>query len=135
LTESAARESSRGRDHGNRRARNAAASALHQRGIDTTTPAGKALFQMLGVFAKFERAMIRERVMAGLGRARAQGRTLGRPKVAAEVEASILTMLATGKGIGSTARALGVGTGTVQRVQKETVKALRQEQARELAGV
>ena len=62
---------------------------LHQQGIDTTTPAGKALFQMLGVFAEFERAMIHERVMAGLARARAQGRRLGRPKVAAEVEASI----------------------------------------------
>ena len=92
---------------------------LHQQGIDTTTPAGKALFQMLGVFAEFERAMIRERVMAGLGRARAQGRRLGRPKVAAEVEASIRVVLASGKGIGSTARALGVGTGTVQRVRKE----------------
>ena len=44
---------------------------LHQQGIDTTTPAGKALFQMLGVFAEFERAMIREHVMAGLRRARA----------------------------------------------------------------
>ena len=47
-------------------------------GIDTTTPAGKAMFQMCGVFAEFERAMIRERVKAGLERARAQGKTLGR---------------------------------------------------------
>jgi DNA invertase Pin-like site-specific DNA recombinase len=118
LTESAARESSRERDPGNRRARNAAASALHQQGIDTTTPAGKVLFQMLGVFAEFERAMIRERVMAGLGRARAQGRKLGRPKVAAEVEASIRAALGGGKGIGSTAREIGVGVGTVHRVRK-----------------
>ena len=92
---------------------------LHQQGIDTTTPAGKALFQMLGVFAEFERAMIRERVMAGLARAKAQGKKLGRPKVAAEVEASIRVALASGKGIGATARALGIGTGTVQRVGKE----------------
>ena len=42
---------------------------LHQQGIDTTTPSGKAMFQMLGVFAEFESAMIRERVMAGLARA------------------------------------------------------------------
>jgi DNA invertase Pin-like site-specific DNA recombinase len=63
--------------------------------------------------------MIRERVIAGLGRARAQGRTLGRPKVAAEVEASIRVALASGKGIGATARALGIGTGIVQRVRKE----------------
>jgi hypothetical protein len=39
---------------------------LHQQGLDTTTPAGKAMFQMMGVFAEFERAMIRERVKAGL---------------------------------------------------------------------
>ena len=51
---------------------------LHQQGIDTTSPAGKAMFQMLGVFAEFERAMIRARVKAGL----AQGTKLGRPSVA-----------------------------------------------------
>ena len=39
---------------------------LHQQGLDTTTPAGKAMFQMMGVFAEFERSMIQERVRAGL---------------------------------------------------------------------
>ena len=43
---------------------------LHQQGLDTTTPAGKATFQMMGVFAEYERAMIRERARAGLARAR-----------------------------------------------------------------
>jgi len=43
---------------------------LHQQGLDTTTPAGKAMFQMMGVFAEFERSMIQERVRAGLARAR-----------------------------------------------------------------
>jgi DNA invertase Pin-like site-specific DNA recombinase len=43
---------------------------LHQQGVDTTTPAGKAMFQMMGVFAEFERAMIQERVRAGLAIAR-----------------------------------------------------------------
>src|SRR4051794_32185243 len=52
---------------------------LHQQGIDTSTPAGKAMFQMLGVFAEFERAIIVERVKAGLSRARSQGKRLGRP--------------------------------------------------------
>jgi DNA invertase Pin-like site-specific DNA recombinase len=52
---------------------------LHQQGLDTTTPAGKALFQMMGVFAEFERAMIQERVRAGLKRARSEGKRLGRP--------------------------------------------------------
>jgi DNA invertase Pin-like site-specific DNA recombinase len=46
-----------------------------QQGLDTTTPAGKAMFQMMGVFAEFERAMIRERLKAGLEPARAQGNT------------------------------------------------------------
>src|SRR5215472_6453560 len=58
---------------------------LHQQGVDTSTPAGKALFQMLGVFAEFERAMIVERVHAGLRRAKAQGKRLGRPRVGPEV--------------------------------------------------
>src|SRR6202040_3291836 len=57
---------------------------LHQQGIDTTTPAGKAMFQMMGVFAEFERAMIVERVKAGLSRARSQGKRLGRPSLAAD---------------------------------------------------
>ncbi len=62
---------------------------LHQQGIDTTTPAGKAMFQMCGVFAEFERAMIQERVKAGLERARAQGKTLGRPRIPASLEQKI----------------------------------------------
>src|ERR1700726_128226 len=49
---------------------------LHQQGIDTTTPAGKALFQMMGVFAEFERAMIQDRVRAGLKRAKSEGKRL-----------------------------------------------------------
>lgn len=52
---------------------------LHQQAIDTTTPAGKAMFQMCGVFAEFERGILSERVKAGLSRARAEGKKLGRP--------------------------------------------------------
>ena len=69
---------------------------LHQQGLDTSTPAGKAMFQMLGVFAEFERAMIVERVQAGLRRARAQGKRLGRPRVGEKVEAAIRRELAKG---------------------------------------
>jgi hypothetical protein len=58
---------------------------LHQQGLDTTTPAGKAMFQMLGVFAEFERAMIQERVRAGLARAKSEGKRLGRPRIAPEL--------------------------------------------------
>src|SRR5476649_1229472 len=43
---------------------------LHQQSLDTSTPSGRAMFQMLGVFSEFERSMIRERVMAGLSRAK-----------------------------------------------------------------
>jgi DNA invertase Pin-like site-specific DNA recombinase len=55
---------------------------LHQQNIDTTTPAGKAMFQMLGVFAEFERSLIVSRVNAGLDRARAKGVRLGRRPIA-----------------------------------------------------
>lgn len=90
---------------------------LHQQGIDTTTPAGKAMFQMMGVFAEFERAMIRERVNAGLARAKAQGKALGRPKIDAATEAAIAEALtAGGTGIRKVAALHGVGTGTVQRI-------------------
>jgi DNA invertase Pin-like site-specific DNA recombinase len=90
---------------------------LHQQGVDTGTPAGKALFQMLGVFAEFERSLIVERVNAGLRRARAQGKRLGRPRVGPEVESRIRRELALGRGIKTTARKVGVGVGTVQRVK------------------
>ena len=72
---------------------------LHQQGIDTTTPAGKAMFQMMGVFAEFERAMIAERVRAGLRRAKDEGKQLGRPRIAAELEKRIRAMTAAEGGI------------------------------------
>ena len=91
---------------------------LHQQGVDTSTPAGKALFQMMGVFAEFERAMIRERVKSGLERAKAQGKILGRPPIDPRKEAAILDDLREGKaGIIKLAAAHGVGVGTVQRIK------------------
>src|SRR5260370_17247474 len=62
---------------------------LHQQGLDTTTPAGKALFQMMGVFAEFERSMIQERVRAGLRRAKSEGRRLARPPIAPPLQQRI----------------------------------------------
>lgn len=91
---------------------------LHQQGLDTSTPAGKAMFQMLGVFAEFERAMIQSRVKAGLTRARANGKRLGRPRIASGTEDAIRTALANGTGIRKVAAVLGVGVGTVQRIKK-----------------
>jgi DNA invertase Pin-like site-specific DNA recombinase len=91
---------------------------LHQQGLDTTTPAGKAMYQMMGVFAEFERAMIRERVNAGLERARAQGKRLGRPMIDGKTEASIRKALQKGTtGIRKIAATYEVGVGTVQRIK------------------
>ena len=93
---------------------------LHQQGIDTTTPAGKAMFQMMGVFAEFERAMIRERVRAGLARAKDEGKTLGRPKTDPATEKAIRGALSKGnEGMHKIAARFGVGTGTVQRIRAE----------------
>ena len=92
---------------------------LHQQGIDTGTPAGKMLFQLLGVFAEFERSMIRERINAGLARAKAQGKKLGRPRVSLTVENKIKKLRSTGKGIRKIASELRVGVSTVMRVVDE----------------
>ena len=75
---------------------------------------------MCGVFAQFERSMIVSRVNAGLKRARANGKTLGRPKIAASTEASIRKALAKGdRGILKIAAEFRVGSGTVQRIKAE----------------
>jgi DNA invertase Pin-like site-specific DNA recombinase len=93
---------------------------LHQQGLDTRTPAGKAMFQMIGVFAEFERAMIQERVRAGLARARSEGKRLGRPRIAPELEERIKKALATpGRpGVRKIAERFGVDPGTVQRISR-----------------
>ncbi|MBL8300280.1 MAG: recombinase family protein [Rhodanobacteraceae bacterium] len=89
---------------------------LHQQAVDTTTPAGRALFQMMGVFAEFERSMIRERVMAGLATAKAKGKTFGRPRVDGGMERRIAELHAKGYGKLKIAKEVGCGVSTVQRV-------------------
>jgi DNA invertase Pin-like site-specific DNA recombinase len=96
---------------------------LHQQGLDTTTPAGKAMFQMMGVFAEFERAMIQERVRAGLRRAKADGKRLGRPRIDSATESAIRKSLAAGMGICRAAREHGVGTAVAQRIKHEAATA------------
>ena len=94
---------------------------LHQKGLDTSTPSGRAMFQMMGVFAEFERAMIRERVLAGLARARQEGTHLGRKFTEdtndgkRKIKAA-LAMRARGVGYRKIARAVGLGVGTVIRL-------------------
>src|SRR6516165_1248519 len=90
---------------------------LHQQALDTSTPSGRALFQMLGVFAEFETAMIRERTRAGLVRARAQGKRLGRPPITRGVSAAVLRSLAEGMSIRNAAKLHRVGISTVQRIK------------------
>jgi DNA invertase Pin-like site-specific DNA recombinase len=90
---------------------------LLKQGIDSTTPAGKALLQMSGVFAECEHTMIVERVKAGLARAKAEGKRLGRPTVPAAKEAAVRASLKSGNGFLKTARKLGVGSSTVQRIR------------------
>ncbi|SHH96784.1 recombinase family protein [Bradyrhizobium erythrophlei] len=89
---------------------------LHQQGLDTSTTAGKAMFQMLGVFAEFEHGIIRERVNTGLARAKENGIKLGRRKVKPAVEDRILSLRKSGMGILKIGRTVGVGTSVVQRV-------------------
>src|SRR5438477_5592320 len=97
---------------------------LRQQGLDTTTPAGKAMFQMMGVFAEFERAMIAERVRAGLRRAKDEGKRLGRLRIAPELEKRIQAALSdrkrTGEGVRGIAKRFGVDASTVQRIARPT---------------
>jgi DNA invertase Pin-like site-specific DNA recombinase len=94
---------------------------LHRQGLDTTMPAGKALFQMMGVFAEFERSMIQERVRAGLRRAKEEGKLLGRPRMSAEIEGQILATLkrpGRTEGVRKIAKRFGVDPSTVQRISR-----------------
>jgi len=96
---------------------------LEKQAIDTTTPDGRALFQMLGVFAEFERAIIQERIHAGLARAREKGtksgKSIGRPPIDQHKARLIRVELEKGTGILKTARLTGAGVSTVQRIKRE----------------
>jgi DNA invertase Pin-like site-specific DNA recombinase len=113
---------------------------LMQQSIDTTTAAGKLLFHITGAFAEFERATIRERVKAGLGRARSElakngkyvarrsgivRRSLGRPGAEPEKLAEAKRLLAEGIGILKVAKRVGLGTGTVQRLKQQAIATAR----------
>ncbi len=89
---------------------------LHQQGIDTSTPAGKAMFQMMGVFAEFERAMIQERVKAGLARARSTGKRLGRPPLSQEQRKEVLKLRSEGRTIRQIAAETGLSRGSVHNI-------------------
>jgi DNA invertase Pin-like site-specific DNA recombinase len=90
---------------------------LHQQAIDTTTDTGKLFFQMLGAFAEFERSLIRSRVQAGIDRAKATGKRLGRPTIDPKLAAAVRSSLAAGLSIRKAAMACRVSISTVQRLK------------------
>jgi DNA invertase Pin-like site-specific DNA recombinase len=96
---------------------------LERQGVDTSTPAGRALFQMLGVFAEFERALIQERIKAGIAKAKASGtksgRPFGRPTIDDARRLQIEALLRDGIGIRRVARMTGSGNGVVARIKRE----------------
>ena len=90
---------------------------FHQQNIDSTTPSGTAMLQMAGVFAQFESSMLRERILSSHARARAEGKTIGRPsQINDALKTSINFMREKGVGIKKIAKELNVGVGTVYKV-------------------
>lgn len=91
---------------------------LHQQAVDTSTPSGRMLFQMLAVFAEFERSIITSRINAGLARARANGVQFGRPNLSLERRTKVQKALRDGLSIRAVAKATGVSTASVQRIKR-----------------
>ena len=90
---------------------------LNKQTLDTSTPAGKAMFGMLSIFSEFERDMITERVRAGVARAKSNGKRLGRPAIAAAIADQVRAELASGTSLRVTARRCGVSLKSVQRIK------------------
>jgi DNA invertase Pin-like site-specific DNA recombinase len=91
---------------------------LHQQALDTSMPSGRMGFGMLSVFAEFERAMIRDRVMAGLDRARSSGTRLGRPPTTPIRVQRIREALDQGRGVRETARLLKTSAAKVSAIKR-----------------
>ena len=90
---------------------------IHQSGLDTTTPSGKMMFQMIGVFSEFERSMIRERVIAGQQRAKAEGKHIGRKSNLTEgVINAVQQLRANSVPIKRIAKDMHIGVGTVYKI-------------------
>ena len=96
---------------------------LHQQALDTSTPSGRMLFGMLSVFSEFERAMIRDRVMAGLDRAKSSGKRLGRPPISALKIERVRAALDEGRGVRETARLLKMSAAKVSEIRRMSAAA------------
>lgn len=94
---------------------------IHQSGLDTSTPSGRMMFQMVGVFSEFEREMISERVKLGLERVKSNGKKLGRPqKINQDVIENIWLLHSQGHGLQSISNELNIGRSSVYRILKTT---------------
>lgn len=94
---------------------------VHNLALDTTTPAGQLMFNIMGSLAQFERELIRERTMLGMERARRQGKRIGRPKISPQVERRIAEMLNAGVSINRAARIARVSVSTAHRIKRESI--------------
>lgn len=87
--------------------------------LETSTPVGRLMFNMVGAFAEFERGLIRERTLLGLERARRRGSRLGRPKVGPTTERQIVALLEAKMPVNRIVRQTGVGVSVVYRIKKQ----------------
>lgn len=93
---------------------------IHQSGLDTSTPSGRMMFQMVGVFSEFERSMISERVKLGLQRVQKNGKKLGRPnKITDEIKTEVKYLLDQGFSYSKIQEQTGVPRSTISRIRSE----------------
>lgn len=94
---------------------------IHQSGLDTTTPSGRMMFQMVGVFSEFERSMISERVKLGLARVRNKGVKLGRPKtITDDLRDRVNELIDQGNSYNQINQILGIAKSTISRIKHES---------------
>ena len=89
---------------------------VHQSGLDTSTPSGRMMFQIIGVFSEFERTIISERVRAGLQRAQSKGKVLGRPPIPESVREGIRGLRAEGKSLSQIGAQYNLSKTSVMRI-------------------
>ena len=92
---------------------------IHTQALDTSTPAGRAMFGMLSIFSSFERELIRERVISGLDKARREGKRLGRKPIPPITKRKVIELRATGLSQQKIANRVGISTGKVCQILKE----------------
>ena len=93
---------------------------IHQSGLDTSTPSGRMMFQMISVFSEFEREMISERVKAGLQRVRAQGKKLGRGDRITKIQKTkVINLLDNGYTYNQIKKEVGLSKASISRIKNE----------------